>query len=252
MKPLIGITAGTIYNKERPYSPFTYGQMHTYVEAVSEAGGLPVIIPILTDDAEAHELFARLDGILFAGGEDISPAYYHQENRHAKVIDEPRDAHEMRLMKWALETGMPILAICRGMQLLNIARGGTLYQDLQAELPAAHNHDGYLDVKDTKHLAHTLKIEANSTLGKLVGETIKSNTHHHQAVNQVGDGLFVNAHADDGVVEGIEDMSQAFVLGIQCHPESLFNTVQPEWQPVFDAFISASKRVATPNIQARG
>ncbi len=249
MKPLIGITAGTIYNHEFPFYPHTYGQMHTYVESITKAGGVPVVIPIGPAES-ASEVLERLDGVLFAGGNDVSPELYGETAQYIEKrgIDAPRDAFESELMKRALESQVPILAICRGMQLLNVVRGGTLYQDIAQQVPQADMHEGRLIEEDFQHLAHELTLVPDSKLAKILGmTTIKSNTHHHQAVKDLGKDLSINAHAGDGIVEGIEGTGEGFVLGVQPHPESLVAAdVLPEWKPLFDAFVTvAGKRNST-------
>lgn len=244
MKPLIGITSGTIYNAEFPFYPFTYGQMHTYVEAVAAAGGTPVIIPIGKTVGDAKEILGRLDGILFSGGNDISPKLYGEEPKHIedRGIDELRDNFESELMRQSLAVHKPVLAICRGMQLLNVVRGGTLYQDILSQIPTANKHEGRLITEDFQHLAHRLALAPESRLAKILGAaTIGSNTHHHQAVNIVGDNLVVSAHAEDGIIEGVEDTNEKFVVGVQSHPESLAAEGGSDWQLLFDAFVEAAK-----------
>src|ERR1700740_3648108 len=129
MKPLIGITTGTIHNKDRPDAPYVYGQSHTYVDVVRKAGGTPILLPITEDPEEQKRLFDLVDGILFSGGNDVDPKYYNQPVTFTKEIDGPRDNYEVALMRLALDQHKPVFGICRGMQLLNVVRGGTLYQD---------------------------------------------------------------------------------------------------------------------------
>ncbi len=245
MKPLIGITAGTIYNHEFPYYPFTYGQMHTYAEAVVAAGGTPVILPIGKNTDDIKEILRRLDGVLFSGGNDVSPKLYGEtpHDIEDRGIDEPRDTFEGELMRRAIAAHIPVLAICRGMQLLNVVRGGTLYQDIAKEVPTATMHEGRLIAEDFQHLAHELSIVPGSKLAQILHTTkIKSNTHHHQAIKNLGRGLTVNAEASDGIIEGIEDMRERFVIGVQPHPESLVAMNSPaKWKPLFDAFVAAAK-----------
>lgn len=243
MKPLIGITAGHIFNQEHPHSPYTFAQLHTYCEAISQEDGIPVILPISKSADEARDVFERLDGILFAGGNDVATDLYGQEPRFAHDdIDVVRDTHEVALMNLALKAHMPILAICRGMQLLNVVRGGTLYQDIVKEVPGAQNHDGY--IKDGPGpLSHTLKVEEGSALARILKRTeIHANSFHHQAVKDVAQGLTINARAEDGIVEGIEDMSQSYIIGVQLHPESMAVNNYPEWRPLFQSFIEAATR----------
>lgn len=245
MKPLIGITAGTIYNVEFPFYPFTYGQMHTYAEAVAAAGGIPVIIPIGKKAGDAADILARLDGVLFAGGNDVSPELYGQPARYVegRGVDAPRDEFEVALMKRALAEQVPILAICRGMQLLNVVCGGTLHQDIAKEVPSANNHVGRLLAEDFQYLAHELSIVPESKLAEILGTTkIKSNSHHHQAVNTVGHNLTVNAYAEDGIVEGVENMSKGYVMGVQPHPEALVaQSTRSKWRPLFNSFVVAAQ-----------
>lgn len=243
MKPLIGITSGTIYNAEFPYYPFTYGQMHTYVEAVAAAGGTPVVIPIGKTPSDVTAILQRLDGVLFSGGNDISPKLYGEEPEHIEErgTDEPRDTFESELMRQALARHTPILAICRGMQLLNVVRGGTLYQDISTQIPTANKHEGRLITEDFQHLAHQLVIEPESKLAEILGATtMGANTHHHQAIKAVGDNLTISAHAEDGIVEGVEDTNEKFVVGVQSHPESLAAEGGSDWQLLFDAFVNAA------------
>jgi putative glutamine amidotransferase len=244
MKPLIGITGAAYYNRDHPYEPISYGQIYQYSDAISKAGGVPVILPIAKNKQETKEIFERLNGILFAGGNDIAPGRYGEEIRTAYDIDEQRDKHEFELMRLALESHIPVLAICRGMQLLNVFRGGTLYQDISQEIPSAKNHIGYVDVShDPAYLTHTLTIMPDSQLSKILGKTeIKSNSRHHQAVKEVGKGLIVNAYSEDGIIEGIEDGNEKFVIGVEPHPESLVEKAQPQWKPLFDAFVAAAEK----------
>lgn len=239
MKPLIGITADTFRNLEKPRSLPYYGQKFTYSDAISLAGGVPVIIPITTTLEETRDIHIHLDGVLFAGGNDVSPALYGQETTYAVDLDMPRDAHEMRLMHLAHTTHKPILAICRGMQLLNVYRGGTLFQDIGHQAPAAMNHDGHA-ISSSERLLHDLRLARRSRLAGMVGEAaIVANSFHHQAVDMLGEGLTISAVASDGIVEAIEDRDAPFIVGVQPHPESLVRNVEPRWLGLFEAFIRA-------------
>lgn len=244
MKPLIGITAGEVYNKEHPWSPYVYGQSYTYTDAIISAGGVPVIFPITTDRSVIDQLFDTVDGILFAGGNDLTPTLYGQEKTTTKDNSEARDAFEMALMKRALETDKPVLAICRGMQLLNVARGGSLYQDIQTEVSGKDNHSSSNEAKSIEHLAHTLTIDPASKLSQILGNTnIRSNSHHHQAVKIVGEGLTVTARAEDDIIEGLEDADRTYVVGVQSHPESLFRRAEPVWAKLFQSFVQAATKL---------
>lgn len=246
MKPLIGITAGTIHTGERAGAFYKYGQANTYVDAIRMAGGVPVLIPIALSAQETREVYERLDGIIFSGGNDVTPGVYHAEQTYARNMDTPRDTHEVELMKLALNENKPVLAICRGMQLLNVVRGGTLYQDIVQEIPQAINHDGHHD-DVTEPLVHILAVVPESNLAAVLGTTqVSANSFHHQAVKDLGDGLTINARSEDGMVEGIEDMRRGYVMGIQAHPETLAVRGDERWQRLFESFVHASGTIRRP------
>ena len=240
MKPLIGITTGTIQTGEKAGAMYKYGQSHTYVDAITQAGGVPVLIPIAMSREATSEVFERLDGIVFSGGDDLEPGLYQQETTYAHTFDTPRDTHEVELMKMALAAHKPILGICRGMQLLNVVRGGSLYQDIVKEVPGAVNHDAH-HIDQSGPLIHTLAIVPESNLAKVLGTTeIQSNSYHHQAVRDIGEGLIVSARAEDGIIEGIEDMSAGYIMAVQPHPESMKIANKPEWDYLFESFVAAA------------
>lgn len=242
MRPLIGITSGEVRNQARPWAPIVHGQSYTYEETIIRAGGIPVILPITTDKTILDDLIKRLDGILFAGGNDITPELYGVEARFTKDNSRLRDECELYLLKKAEEKKLPILAICRGMQLLNIARGGTLYEDITEELPGKQNHEISLEAKSLEHIDHLLTLEKESQFAKIIDqETIRANTYHHQAVREVGKGLVVNAYAEDGIIEGIEDPSKTFLIGIQSHPEAINQHAEPVWMKLFMEFVRTCK-----------
>lgn len=242
-RPLIGITAGEIYNLKHPWAPVTQGQSYTYVMAVYAAGGTPVILPIIDDPALIDDLYPRLDGILFSGGNDVDPRLYHEPADDAlESTSVIRDNYEMNLIKRALADEKPMLAICRGMQLLNVHLGGTLYQDIPSAFPDAEDHRKSSKQQDMESLAHILRIKPESKLAKTLGTTeIPTNTHHHQAVKQAGNGLAITAWAEDDIIEGVELPELPFVIGVQSHPESLV-AVEPRWMKLFEAFVDAAKK----------
>jgi putative glutamine amidotransferase len=240
-KPLIGLTAGEVYNRDRPWSPLTYGQSHTYIDSVIKAGGIPIVLPLTFETDVIDEVCSRLDGLLLCGGNDLNPELYGQKP-HASVndISKRRDEVEWRLLDNALKLDLPILAVCRGLQLLNIFKGGTLIQDIKSMLPNADDHESSTTAEDFEHLAHTLQVDPNSKLGKIVqSETIRCNTHHHQAIDKLGQGLVVTSKNQDGIIETAETEDDKFIIGIQAHPESLTDAF-PEWQKLFEEFIRQS------------
>jgi putative glutamine amidotransferase len=235
MRPLIGIVAQS-HGREEP-------GMRTnaaYVYAIEDAGGLPVIVPLLRDEDALRQLYRRLDGLLLTGGPDVHPRYYGEEVRPTcGRIDEPLDRVELTLLCWALDDDLPFFGICRGMQLLNVACGGTLYQDLPTEYSGALDHrppDG------RTALVHELRVEPGTRLAELLGTThLRVNSTHHQAARVVAAGLVVSARAEDGVIEGLEHPGKTFALGVQCHPEELYHA-HPPLARLFSAFVAAAGR----------
>ena len=185
-----------------------------YVDAVERAGGRPVLIP--PSEQGVAETLETLDGIVFSGGADIDPSLYGAE-AHPET-DTPqarRDAGEMALLEAALERDMPTLAICRGFQLLNIARGGDLVQ----HLPDAVGTDEHKQVPGV-FVEHPVEVKDGTRLASMVGARSDVTSHHHQGIGRVGEGLVEAARAGDGTLEGVEDPSQRFLVGVQWHPEA--------------------------------
>ena len=245
-QPIIGITAGEIINKDEPWAPITHGQSQTYVEAIVHAGGIPFVLPLVDDSAINRGTYDYVDAILFAGGNDINPALFG-ENRHPTVTDVSilRDTVEMRLMRWTLESDRPLLGICRGMELLNVACGGTLHQDIASVLPEASDHDLSTVARDIEHVAHQLRLKTSSRLATIVAaNSLGTNTHHHQAINKVGGGLEAVAWSEDGVIEAIEAPDKPFVIGVQSHPESMEARSVPAWRRFFQVFVEEAAKAS--------
>lgn len=240
MKPLIGITADTI--REQPPSErlMKYGQSYTYSDAILAAGGVPIILPVTKNIEQVRDVSILLDGIVFAGGNDVHPKLYGHEITGARNIDLARDQHELRLLGNALSSRKPVLAICRGLQLLNVAMGGTLYQDIATDVPEAINHNGYKRNEGVDILLHDLDIERGSRLARILGTTaIQSNSFHHQAIDALAPSLHATAWAPDGIIEAVETDNDHFLIGIQAHPESIPTRIEPRWRKLFKAFVDA-------------
>ena len=242
MKPLIGITTGEIYNLASPWAPRAYGQSHTYSDAIIRAGGAPVLIPMTTDVDTLKRIYGLLDGILFAGGNDINPSLYDEEaSEYTKDISDKRDELEAKLLDWTVRDKKPMLAVCRGAQLWNARLGGSLYQDILTEFPNASDHDISTKLENLEHVAHTLKVDKTSHFARIINSfTIKANSHHHQAFKVLGRGIKASAWAEDGVIEAIESQDDSYAIGLQCHPESL-HKVEPKWDLVFQSFIDSTR-----------
>ena len=213
MRPIVGITT---YAQEASWGVWRQAAALIpldYVEAVERAGGRPVLIP--PSEHGVDETLDALDAIVFSGGADVDPALYGAE-AHAEtdVPQGQRDAGEMALMRAALERDVPMLAVCRGVQLLNVARGGDLVQ----HLPEVLGHDEHKQVPGS-FSEHPVEVEPGTRLASVVGTGAHVTSHHHQALGRVGEGLVGNAHAPDGTLEGVEDPSRRFAIGVQWHPE---------------------------------
>jgi putative glutamine amidotransferase len=244
MIPVIGLTVGEITSEEHPWAPKVYGQSHTYVDAVVRAGGAPFLMPLTHDEQILRALYERCDGLLLAGGNDIDPQLYGAQPSPLTVkVSTRRDSQELKLIEWAFADKKPVLGICRGMQLLNVARGGDLYQDVETEVPGAQNHHISTDRKNFADTAHRLAIEPDSKLAHILQtKTIGTNAHHHQSVRQLGKGLRTTAQTSDGIIEAIELEGDHFVVAVQSHPESLEAETELRWQKLFTAFVGQCRR----------
>ena len=216
-------------------------KQHDYEEAIRRAGGDVRILDYTTDAPAA--VVADVDGILLPGGDDVQPSLYGEAAHSAFEAAEPgRDAYEIELARRAADANLPLIAICRGIQVLNVARGGTLVQDIASQLPTSIRHR----VRDTPHtIAHDVWVSEGTLLHALLRERIDGdacpvNSRHHQAVQTVGRGLIVSATAPDGVIEAVEDPSQRFCLGVQWHPENFYRT--GEFRALFEAFVEAARQ----------
>ncbi|NWF79594.1 MAG: gamma-glutamyl-gamma-aminobutyrate hydrolase family protein [Chloroflexi bacterium] len=250
MKPLIGISCGTFH--DRDWCPPSFGHRQTYVDAVLRAGGAPMLIPPVQDELILRELFSRLDGLLLAGGGDIEPARYGAEpHENLGTVDPLRDSAELPMARWAVAEGKPVLGICRGIQVLNVALGGTLYQDLPSQVGGNLAHNLSYEREDWTLLAHDLRLAPDSRLRQLLGvERLLVNSLHHQAVREIAPGLRAVAWAADGVIEAVEGVGEGFVLGVQCHPEALQGGADPRWQAVFAAFVQSCGAARQPAARA--
>jgi putative glutamine amidotransferase len=240
-KPIIGITCGEIHNQTEPWSPVAFGQSQTYVNAIIGAGGIPLLLPLSASEDILRPLYDLLDGICFAGGNDLNPKLYNQKPYESVTDYSPlRDTTEQMLLRWTLQDKKPLLAICRGMHLLNVEFGGTLYQDIPVDVPDSLDHNASTKLETLEDLSHKLRIDPHSKLATILGEaTIGTNTHHHQAIHKLGATIQATAWAEDTIIEAIEIDGYPFAIGVQAHPESLVD-VEPRWALLFASFVKAS------------
>jgi len=213
-RPLIGITTYLTRATFGAWEEESALVPADYVRAVERAGGRALLVPPSEDGVE--ETLDALDGIVFSGGSDLDPATYGQE-RHGATggIDEERDRGELALLQAALGRDMPVLAVCRGSQLLNVALGGDLVQ----HLPDVVGDEKHKELPG-EFAEHDVAIESETKLGGLIGEHAPVKSHHHQGFGRLGEGLREAARADDGTVEALEDPSRRFALGVLWHPEA--------------------------------
>src|SRR5712691_6420820 len=212
---------------DKPGSP--YVQLRgSYAHAIESAGGLPVLVPPMPPEA-VSALLERLDGVVFPGGADVDPAEYG-ETPHPKTETNPElDQLELAVARWAIDSDLPTLGICRGQQLLNVALGGSLIQHL----------DDHRQPGDRTALTQPLRVEPGSRLARIFGSTrLEANTMHHQAVRALGRGLKAVAWAEDGIVEGVESDEHPWLLMVQFHPEELVGFHEPS-QRLFSEFVTA-------------
>ncbi len=238
-RPLIGIPmSSNIAHKER--RRLEYSGVATYTRALDLNGGAAIFIPLQLSDESLREVYEQLNGLLLAGGVDVHPKAYGEEVApYCGEIDPLRDETELKLTDWALREQKPILAICRGIQLLNVAAGGSLLQDIESQHPDPIPHR-----KVTHRLEnspHQIVIEKDSRLAHAVGGTeIVVNSFHHQALKQVGDNLRVTARTSDQLIEAVEGSDDAFVLGVQFHPEMMIDE-ELRVQGIFRDFVTACR-----------
>jgi len=216
VRPIIGIPARQIEFE----GIARFAMATTYTRALERVGGAPLIIPLELGDETLRAIFARLDGLLFAGGVDVHPKEFGEPiETFCGAIETDRDEIELKLARWAIAENKPILGICRGIQLINIAAGGSLYQDIAAQVSGALHHP-HIKGNSYGHLAHTIEIDPGSRLARAIGATeMRVNSLHHQSLKAVAPGFQIVARAPDGIVEGIESRNGAFAVAIQFHPE---------------------------------
>lgn len=238
-RPLIGIPT---WNDDSVFYPGVelYGINVSYVSTLRKVGALPILVPLHMDRESLRGIFERLDGIFLAGGGDVAPRVYNPKSREAfDSSDIERDITELTLIRWALEADMPVLGVCRGIQIINIACGGTLYHDLRAEGLGDVRHDYIGPDYKRDQISHQVTFPEASYLGKIFGSGTGVNSMHHQGVADVGTGLDVAATSADGLTEAVKSSEHRFVLGTQYHPEELMKT-DIRHKTVFTDFLTSA------------
>lgn len=233
-KPVIGVSSFVESGSVRAGT--------TYINSVRRAGGLPVVIPLTKSEEEIDAYLNQIDGIVLIGGEDISPLYFGAEpSPYLGEVVPDRDEYEIILIRKAVAKGIPLLGICRGVQVLNVAMGGTLIQDIPSEIenPIQHRQNG-----PRNYGSHTIKIEKGSLMAQLLGENdIAVNSFHHQAVKDVAPGYKVTATAKDGIIEAIESQDGKS-FGVQFHPEGFVSAGDKTFLPIFQHLVQLAAAYA--------
>ncbi|MBV7508445.1 gamma-glutamyl-gamma-aminobutyrate hydrolase family protein [Bacillus sp. sid0103] len=237
-KPIIGITGAYVKHNEFMEGVYVH---HDYHKSVAANGGVPIILPYINPEISIETL-ALCDGIILSGGEDVDPNLFGQEPHHNLGPTTPeRDLAEIAIVKYALENNIPLLAICRGVQILNVALGGTLIQDIPSQVNDSIQHSQKIErSRDT----HWVTLSTNSKLFEIIGsERVRVNSLHHQAIDKVANDLCVVAQSSDGIVEAVEYIHPTtFTVGVQWHPESMANK-DLAMNNLFKEFISSSAKV---------
>lgn len=239
MRPRIGISCRLQDCGE--FAQHMMGVKTPYVDSIAEAGGMPVLLPLLTNKELLREAYDSVDGLLIPGGEDVHPRFYG-ETPHEKLgtTSEIRDEVEIQLIRWAYEDDKPVLGVCRGLQIINVALGGSLIQDIPSQQPSELVHSPDEDRPNMWDAgSHSIAIAPTSQLASILKRpSIDVNSLHHQAVKKLSNKLTVTAKAPDGTVEAFEGSGKRFFIALQCHPEMLWQkATDPLWLNLFKNFI---------------
>ena len=237
MKPVIGIPTGLLYENEKPN--FYVGLKN--ILTIERNGGIPLLLPLSESAGSIEAYLDRIDGVYFIGGNDVFPMFYDEEPiRGLGHIALKRDRFELELFNLALERKLPILGVCRGCQVINVAAGGSLYQDIYTQALTTNNHSpSGIDSYEGYHLVN---VDTTSKLYNILGEeSLLVNSFHHQAVKKLADNYRVVAQANDGVIEAFEYDGDQFCLAIQWHPELMIEKYD-KFNKIYEAFINECKK----------
>ena len=236
VKAVIALTCGCSSEEGRYYV------REAYVRCIEAAGGIPLLVPPLEDQGDIQHLLRSVDGVLLPGGVDIDPIHFGEEPMEGLGTIEPHwDRLELAAARFALASDLPILGICRGVQVLNVAAGGSLYQDIASQTKGKCLQ--HRQKAPRWYATHSIKIEPNSLLGEMLGtKTARVNSHHHQAVKIPAPGFKVTAASADGIIECIESEKHRFACGVQWHPELMVEHY-PEQMEIFRRFVRCAEGV---------
>lgn len=236
--PLIGISGSITRDESELCLPTCYSR------ALTAAGAIPVLLSPSMDDEMFQRCLDALDGVFLAGGTDVAPERYgHEPINELGDVNPLRDEFEIRLVRFAVERQMPVLGICRGIQSLNVALGGTLWQDLPSQYSRADGKEklAHYQRREDHYTSHAVNAEEGTLLHRIIGrQTFRVNSFHHQAVRDAAPGMVVSAHATDGLIEAIEHPGLPFCVGVQWHPERYFDRDETA-MAIFTAFAQAAR-----------
>jgi putative glutamine amidotransferase len=245
-RPLIGVPTQTLQAIDGiPEGlPHSWVMNDRYLVVLASVGAAPILLPLLDAEPDAlRSIYERLDGLFLAGGVDVDPASYGApQHETTGRTDAARDAVELALTRWALQDGRPILGVCRGLQILNVARGGTLVQDTTLLHPDAIKHDYFPTQGFARdHLAHDIVPERGTRLAEIFGAApFAVNSMHHQGIEVLANGFVATGHAPDGLIEALETEGEEWVVGVQWHPESLIDRDEAT-RRLFEEFVEAAR-----------
>lgn len=233
MKPVIGIIVCGLMDDRQFVT-------NAYIQSIKYAKGVPLLLPLVRSDEALQTYCSLCDGFLFCGGNDITPLLFGKEPaKGLGTTNITLDIFQLRLLRAILKTKKPLLAICRGMQVLNVACGGTLLQDIDTSLHAPINH---MQLSTSRsEISHKVLVAKGSILSSITGSSLYTNSFHHQAVDSLGKGLVPTARTSDGIIEAIELSAHPFALGVQWHPECMYRT-SPVMRDLFASFITACRK----------
>ena len=233
-KPLIALTPYFNIERDEPY------MRPAYLKAIRAAGGIPMILPLDLEEEDLQQIVDTFDGFLFTGGPDIHPFYFGEETQaHCGNVCLRRDRMEILLLKLVMKTGKPVFGICRGIQLLNVALGGDIYQDIPSQFPQDFPI-AHVQPFDYAIPSHKVEVQPGTLLEQLTGcNTLNVNSMHHQACRKLAPGLVACGHASGDLIEAVEKPDYPFFLGVQWHPEYLWEQ-DPAIRQIFEAFVKAA------------
>lgn len=243
-RPVIGIATQTLEAAPGGELPPCWIMGQRYVRTLTAAGAVPWLVPLIPDDpASLDAICERLDGLFLTGGVDVDPSRYGESREPFCGRSDPaRDAVEIHLIRWALRERKPILAVCRGIQVINVALGGSLYQDVASQWPGTIKHD-YFPTKEKPardYLAHDIEVPRGTRTAEVLGPgRLPVNSMHHQAIKALAPGLTPSAFAPDGVIEAVEAADERFLIAVQWHPEELAER-DARMRRLFTSFIDAA------------